>query len=993
MNGVRLTESGDMSIFGSLSSAVLGLTAQSRALGAISDNIANSQTVGYKRVETSFETLVLQSNPRIHSPGGVTAAPNFSNNLQGNLIQSQTQTHMSIQGQGFFSVTAVSALEDAAADGDTTQSNLYTRVGDFELNKDRYLVNSAGYALNGWAIDNETGVVTQVAKPIQVTNLVDPPIATNTIEYAANLPANPTAGVSLPTSSIQIFDGEGTQRTLELKWRQQGDNSWRLDIDAPGSALNPIDRDIPGAEPVFEPGIVSEQGLEAKAQIDAISFGDDYTPPRVGDVYSIQVDQNLYELRLTSDNIARYDKPQAIAEYFATQITRTSGSPVIAQAQAMTANADPAATMPRYALVLRGLTPGESFTTTIAARQQSANPSTMPISSFPTNATGGALAGGVAGIDPAAKEPPATLSSGTPQTITYSFNSSSIDIGDRIDLYLPDGTGGFTDVAANSGDTGPISVTANDIASGISNFLLTKVKPRIEEGLTGGSLGGFSVTVDGNDLIIEVDESAVPTGLLADIGGVGATTLPEQVGGAGNEGWVFWTDSTDKTEEPTVRTYMRAQEGVTQSQILTIDPDVVGDEGAIFEVTIPGPTFQEAKTASVSPTATILIEPSATPTKETTFAFNITGNPIAGDKYFMTVNGIEYSLLITEENEGNFNTATKVRDYFFDEIIQDQRLTLAKTADGSATAGGTEPGIVVRGSTEFPTITWEQEDRVQPSPITAIYQTTGEELSVDEIAAGIANAINERGGEVNAQASGGVITLSATSDDSVGFYVQEAEISVQAGKTPPFIEVEFGDDPANAGTLTKLSTALAGPPGNATAGALQEAGSPASITFTVDYGSGPQEITLDLGSFGTPGGLTQYAGDTIRVSSVQQDGSPRGQFKEVQISDTGRIQVSFDNGRISEIAQVPLVVFNNPNALQRESGGVFVETSESGVATFTDPDLNGAGTIIPVSLEGSNVDIADEFTKLIVTQRSYSANTRVVSTADQMLQDVLNLVR
>ena len=95
-----------MSLFGSFTTAISGLTSKSRALGHVSDNIANSQTVGFKRVDTNFVSYLTQSDNSIHSPGSVMARPDFTNALQGTIEQSESPLAMAIGGQGFFSVAA-----------------------------------------------------------------------------------------------------------------------------------------------------------------------------------------------------------------------------------------------------------------------------------------------------------------------------------------------------------------------------------------------------------------------------------------------------------------------------------------------------------------------------------------------------------------------------------------------------------------------------------------------------------------------------------------------------------------------------------------------------------------------------------------------------------------------------------------------------------------------------------------------------------------------
>ncbi len=138
------------------------------------------------------------------------------------------------------------------------------------------------------------------------------------------------------------------------------------------------------------------------------------------------------------------------------------------------------------------------------------------------------------------------------------------------------------------------------------------------------------------------------------------------------------------------------------------------------------------------------------------------------------------------------------------------------------------------------------------------------------------------------------------------------------------------------------------------------------------------------------GGLTQFAdpNGNVKVNALQQNGFPAGELQQVSVNDKGRIIGSYSNGRTIDLAEITLANFNGPNGLKRIDGGAFAVTDASGVATYGAP-----GKIVNSSLEGSNTDIADEFTKLIVTQQAYSANTRVISTTNQMVQDLLNMLR
>ena len=146
------------------------------------------------------------------------------------------------------------------------------------------------------------------------------------------------------------------------------------------------------------------------------------------------------------------------------------------------------------------------------------------------------------------------------------------------------------------------------------------------------------------------------------------------------------------------------------------------------------------------------------------------------------------------------------------------------------------------------------------------------------------------------------------------------------------------------------------------------------------------DITINHGDTG----ITQFAdiNGTAQVNLLRQNGYPAGNLQSIAVNEKGRIIATYSNGRTLEMAEIVLAGFNADNSLKRLDGGAFEATSESGQAQY-----GAAGKIIGKSLEGSNTDIADEFTKLIITQQAYAANTRIVTTSDQMLQETLNMVR
>ena len=140
-----------MGIYGALSTAVTGLRAQSFALENISGNIANSQTTGFKRIDTDFLDLIPDQPQKIQTAGSVLAQSRSTNTLQGDVKSVSNNTYMAVNGSGFFVVEpAIGQTDGGAVFGG---ANYYTRRGDFSMNKNGYLVNGSGYYLKGLPID------------------------------------------------------------------------------------------------------------------------------------------------------------------------------------------------------------------------------------------------------------------------------------------------------------------------------------------------------------------------------------------------------------------------------------------------------------------------------------------------------------------------------------------------------------------------------------------------------------------------------------------------------------------------------------------------------------------------------------------------------------------------------------------------------------------------------------------------------------------------
>ncbi len=165
------------------------------------------------------------------------------------------------------------------------------------------------------------------------------------------------------------------------------------------------------------------------------------------------------------------------------------------------------------------------------------------------------------------------------------------------------------------------------------------------------------------------------------------------------------------------------------------------------------------------------------------------------------------------------------------------------------------------------------------------------------------------------------------------------------------------------------------------------AGGTATLNIPVTSGAAtPLTFTLDMN------GITQHS-DAVTVALTNQDGLPPGVLEAFSIGDGGVINGIFSNGLTEVIGQVALAVFSNPGGLNREGSNLFSVTPNSGIARVGLAGTGGRGMVNGGVLEGSNVDIATEFSNLIISQRAFQAGARSITTADVLLNEAVNLVR
>jgi flagellar hook protein FlgE len=241
-----------MSLYGALISGVSGLNANSTAMGIISDNITNVNTVGYKGTGTNFSSLVTETgNANSYSPGGVRATPQYMIDRQGILQATSSATDLAISGDGFFTVTQT---PNQAATGQV----YYTRAGSFTADRNGDLVNSAGYFLQGIPADPQGNFPANIAantalRTVNISSLTGSPVATTSVALKANLQASQTVNTAAATyaagdmatqsntgtggvapdfeRSVQVYDSLGTSHTISIGFLKSATaNTWSYEV-------------------------------------------------------------------------------------------------------------------------------------------------------------------------------------------------------------------------------------------------------------------------------------------------------------------------------------------------------------------------------------------------------------------------------------------------------------------------------------------------------------------------------------------------------------------------------------------------------------------------------------------------------------------------------------------------------------------------------------------------------------------------------------------
>lgn len=1029
-----------MSLYGSLYSSVAGLRGQSNKVGVISDNIANVNTVGYKQTQAGFESLVTNSGlASIYSPGGVLSQNRALISKQGLVQGTDTATDIAIAGRGFFVVQ--DSLESDA-------STLYTRSGAFRQDSLGNFRNTAGFYLLGWPLDREgrlpgepgnlnTNSINNLTslEPINVLTATGTATETTKVELSANL-----------TASETIYPG--AEATADMDALTVNEELPAKTIIVPGyldgTALT---GNINSIERGDKFRITSGSGLSYTYRYGGFTYSRNISTAANGDS-----GQGLRAspLTLLANPFATTNTSKTVTVTAANHGLST-GDVVTLSGQAATLNGIPASDFNQKFVVT--VTTADAFTiqvSTAATATGSGGTTGLSLVTRPfagnildsTSSTSRFLATtGTSSFNTSSLS--FTITTETTGTVTFTYTNSTANAqlkqfntlenladainavtglsarvsGNRLYVGAVDANEAVT--FANGSVTGTGSGTSTlagidwvreigleNIAAGESRFNSLE---SLEELVNASS--GLTGTLNN-----PLTEATLDINIEDPLDTISFTDLP-----ASSALTAFTTATPFSTtiSSKTVTVTHPSPHGLTSGDVVTLNPTSFTGYPSTSSATNAFTTTNASTTVTVTKTAhgyvngqVIFIDPSSVTGYPTGFingvpisslegnftianvtantfditvdsAANATGAGGAGNFLASpTFNGIPYS-----DFNGRFEVTVTGPSTYTVQVVHAATSTGATGATGLIVTPPNNRGSVLAELGLVTTLNGAAYTVQSLGPLGPEYAATDSDK-------------NMAGGEITPQFSQNLRiydALGSGHDLKVAFI--KVAVNTWAAEIFATDDTEVTASLANGllgyGTLTFNGD-----------GSLRSVSSGLSNEIAVTWANGATAgaVTFNWGTagepFGTTGatvigktdGMTQF--DAVyRVNFVNQNGAAVGQLVSVTFTEEGFVVANYNNGESQQLYKVPIADFSNPDQMQAISGNVYTQTNDSGEPNLREAGTSGAGKIQSSALETSNVELADQLTDLIVAQRAYQANTKLITTADNLLEELNNTLR
>jgi flagellar hook protein FlgE len=967
----------------SLWSGVSGLQAHQIAMDVEGNNIANVNTIGFKYSRANFSDMLNQTSKIATAPQGSLGGKNpmqvglgtqvssitkiFS---QGSVQTTDKNTDVAIQGDGFYVVSP-----------DGGQTYKFTRNGDFTFDAEGNFVDANGYIVQGWVRDDDTGIIDSTAPIQNITippGLTTPANDTGYITLKANLNSGDTVVNSRPIYTLDSYsgwydaDGNGIQSSTEI----HDENDTGVDLFDTDKMLIERGQDL-GA-------LFNASGEAFNLQDDQgvwVSYAEARTNNMVieasGGTETLDIIINGVSIQgsLTTTGTASIDDNQ-LASYMAQKINEKTSETGV-EAKIIGGNS--------LVLVNTNKSGTEASTKNIALTVN------QPIGGFGTTFDSVEVITAFQYTYSSSSIPPNLTDRAVARTFTSTEdlrNAMQVDARLNVD-YLGNGNQAvaqqysFTSTDWDAGETLSVVVNGNTYTTTTAGATLAGELADLEALIEAGE--AIDVEINGNTLYAT-----------AQVPGTSFTFVDNGTAGADPAQGIATETVANVTAAQS--TFLNRNDGVEvtvnesgQFQIINPTGDALNsDDGDLVITPVPPQTYNLT---------------------DITFVNGAGDYELAEDTYFVS----SQSFLDVTTSADMFLPEGTV----YDTVPSSGPFTVASGGATLAAGGPYDITLPTTGGATFPAGTTFDPAGAstagdQVVTVGADTRTANDHdmfISVTSLT-NDANQVSE-----NSRFAASMGALQGALNSGTGVRTSQ---SLQAAAHASSIDVydslgtkhtvrfEFTKTgfTADGGTEWSIIVSVPEPgelrtsgfPLNTVTGSISfnsdgslSTFTPTNLTYTANNGSTPnQNIELQFGSIGQFDGMTSFDAQS-NTSGISQDGFPGGDLSGIRIDESGTLIGSFTNGRSFGLAQLSMAKFTNNEGLEADGGNAFVQTSNSGDPIIGQASTGGRGFVQASALEMSNVDLSRSLTQLIVVQRGFQANSKTITTSDQMLNTLLQI--